>query len=166
MATNFRKGFSLVEMVVYIALLVVLLIIVVQVVFSVTRNNRIMRSARNIEVSAVEALERLNREIRNADSIDTTSSVLGSSPGVLSLDSVADGVASSVEFYLAGGRIRVRENGSEAGALTLASTTVTSLIFNRFSASSTEGVRITLTLESGTSTSYRSETFYSSVLVR
>lgn len=167
MATNRNKGFSLVEMLIYIAILVFMLIIIIQVVFSVTRSSRVVRSARNIETSASSALERMGREIRKAETLDTAASVFGSHPGLLSLDGEDDvGAAYSTEFYLLDGRIRMRENGADVGALTHASTTVTNLIFSRFYATSTEGVRIEMTLESGTTTSYRTETFYSSVLVR
>jgi type II secretory pathway pseudopilin PulG len=167
MAIKHSRGFSLIEMVVYIAILVFMLIIISEVVFSVSRNNRVIKAVRTVELSAVGALERMNREIRNADSIDTAASSFGVSPGVLSLDGEDDaGVAYSVEFYLSDGRVRVRENGIEAGALTQASSTVTTLIFSRFSATTTEGVRIEMAVESGTSTAYRSETFYSTVLIR
>lgn len=167
MAINPRKGFSLIEMVVYVAILVFMLIIVIEVVFSITRANRTLKSARAIELSAVTALERINREVRNADTIDTAASTFGANPGTLSLDGRdALGAAYSVEFYLSAGKVRVRENGADAGPLTLASSSVTSLIFNRFSATTSEGVRIEMRVESGTTTSYRSETFYSTVLVR
>ncbi|MEK7135098.1 MAG: hypothetical protein AAB780_00125 [Patescibacteria group bacterium] len=157
------EGFSLVEMVVYIAILVGMLVIVIQVVFSVTRSSQAVRSARNIETSAISALERMGRELRQAESIDT----VASTPSLLSLDGEDDaGTTYSREFYLLGGRLRLRENGVDAGALTHASTTVTNLVFTRFYATSTEGVRIEMTLESGTSTAYRTETFYSSILLR
>lgn len=166
-ARRWRDGFSLIEMVVYIAILVGMLVIVIQVVFSITRSSQMVHSARNIETSAVSALERIGRELRQAQSVDTVASTLNSHPGVLALDGESDaGVAYSREFYLSGGRLRLRENGVEAGVLTHASTTVTNLVFTRFYATSTEGVRIQMTLESGTSTAYRTETFYSSILLR
>jgi hypothetical protein len=167
MAIKHSRGFSLIEMVVYIVILVFMLFIISEVVFSVARNNRVIKAVRAVEVSAVGTLERINREVRNADSIDMAASAFGIPSGVLSLDGENDtGIAYAVEFYLSDGRVRVRENGVDAGALTQASSTVTSLIFNRFSATSTEGVRIEMTVESGTSTAYRSEPFYSTVLIR
>jgi type II secretory pathway pseudopilin PulG len=167
MTIKTHKGFSLVEMVIYIAILVAMLVIVVQVVFSITRTNRVIKAARTLETSAILALERISLETRKAESIDTLNSTLGSNPGTLSLDGEDDGGAPySLDFYLSGGRVQMRENGVEAGALTHASATVTSLIFRRFYASSTEGVRVEMVVESGTSTAYRTETFYSSVLLR
>lgn len=161
-----KKGFSLIEMVVYIAILVFMLVIVIEVVFSIARSSRTVRAVRNVETSAISALERMGRELRKADSINTASSTLSTSPGVLSLSGEESGVAYSAQFYLSGGRVMLRENGIETGALTHASSTVTSLVFSRFYATSTEGIRIQISIESGTTTAYRVETFYSSVLLR
>lgn len=166
MITSFKKGFSLVEMVIYIAILVMMLAIIIQVLLSIMGSNRIVRAVRNIETSAVTALSRMGREVRRAESIDLVSSTLGTHPGVLSLDGESDGVAYSVDFYLADGRLRLKENEVDVGALTQASSTVTNLVFSRFSATDTEGVKIQMTIESGTSTAYRIETFYSSILLR
>lgn len=166
-ARRWRDGFSLLEMVIYIAILVFMLAIVIQVVFSITRSSRAVQSARNIETSATSALERMGRELRQAEAIDIAASTFNIHPGVLSLDGEDNvGVAYSREFYLLGGRLRLRENGVEVGSLTHASTTVTNLVFTRFYATSTEGVRIEMTLASGTTTAYRTETFYSSILLR
>jgi len=167
MATNTKKGFSLIEMVVYIAILVFMLGIIIQVVFSLTRANRTIKAARTVELSAVTSLERIGREVRQADSVDIASSTLSSHPGVLSLDGTdSAGTAYALEFYLSGSQIRMRKDGVDAGALTQASSTVTSLLFTRFSATSTEGVRVEMSVESGTTTAYRSETFYSTFIIR
>lgn len=153
-------------MVIYIAILVFMLVIIIQVIFSVAKANRVVKSARTVELSAVAVFERISREVRKAEAIDTASSVWDVSPGTLSLDGGEGASAYSLEFYLTDGRVRVRQNGIEVGALTQASSTVTSLVFERFSATSTEGVRVQMTVESGTSTAYRSESFLFSTLLR
>lgn len=152
----------MVEMVVYVAVLVLMLVIVTGVVVSVSRSQRLLASSRNINDSGIALLERVQREVRGADSIDTDNSILGVNPGKLVLVSAT----TTWEFYLTSGRVRLKKNGADVGALTGASTTVTSLIFSRFSSGEFEGIRTRLTLESGTTTSFRSETFYSSALIR
>ena len=161
------KGFSLIEMVVYIAILVLMLTVVIQVIFSVVRANRVVQAGRNIERSALSSLERMSREVHQAGTIDTSESVFGSALGVLSLDGEdIDGNSRAVKFSLSSGQVRLLENGADVGALSVASATVSSLIFTRFYGTSTEGVRIQMTIESGTSTAYRAETFHTSALIR
>jgi type II secretory pathway pseudopilin PulG len=161
------KGFSLIEMIVYVVILVFMLMIVMSIVVSVTKSDRLIRSARNIETSAASALERIVRESRSMESVDVAASVIGVHPGRLSLDGEdASGNPRSVEFYLSSGRIMMSENGVVAGAITSPDAVVTSLVFNRFATSTAEGVRTVITIESGTSTSYRREDFYSSALLR
>ncbi len=153
-----KEGFSLIEMIVYISILALMLIIVIEVVFSITRSQRVIKSVRNIENSALETLERIEREVRRAESINATSSIFGVHPGKL--------VLGNVEFYLSDGRLYLKENGVDTGALTAEDVTVTNLIFRRFATSTIEGIRAEITIESGTSTHYRIETFYSSAVVR
>lgn len=154
-------------MLVYIGILVFMLAIIIEVVLSVGSADKVISSLRNIETSATLALERVSREARGSDTIVTASSVLGSHPGRLVLSSVnASGTVRTVEFYLSDGQLILRENGVDSGALTAADAYVTNLIFTRFASSTVEGVRTEIGLTSGTSTSFRSETFYSSTLLR
>jgi len=164
---NRQEGFSLIEMVVYIAILVFMLAIILEVVLSVSRSEQAIESARNVENSAALALERISREIRLAESVNTASSTLGVHPGRLILSGVDnEGDPRTVEFYFSQGKVMMRENGVSLGALTESKATATSLIFYRFASSTTEGIRTRITLESGTSTNFKVETFYSSTLIR
>lgn len=161
------SGFSLIEMVVYISILVFMLVIVLNVVVSVAKADRLIRSSRNVENSALVVLERVGRELRGAVAVRVASSTLDAHPGMLVLESEdSAGNERIVEFYLSAGRVYVREGGVELGALSGSDSSVASLIFRRFATSTIEGIRTELTVVSGTSTSYRSETFYSSALLR
>jgi len=151
-----KKGFSLIEILVYISILVFMLAIILEVVISITRSDRIIRTMRNIENSTILSMERITREVRQADSITVIE------PDVLVLEK-EDG---TVEFYLSNSRLFIKENGVEIGALTASSTRVADITFTRFASSTSEGVRVKLTLESGTTTNYRTENFYTSVIKR
>ena len=164
------KGFSLLEMLIYISILVLLLIVIMNIVISVVRSGRIINALRNVENSALISLERITRETRQADSMDTGGSILDSNPGRLVLESVEysgiGGTLCTVEFYLSSGTLMFSENGVEIGPLTQGDAKVSSLIFRRFSSLNSEGIRTEITLESGTSTYYRSNNFYSSATLR
>ncbi len=168
MKTKFhQKGFSLVEMIVYIAILSFMLALIIEVVLSVTRSERIIKATRAVENSAVMVLERVGREVRLADNILENESVFDSHPGVLTLTTIdGEGDAHEVSFYLSEGRIKQSVDGVELGPLTEERARVTDFRFYHVSSSGGEAIRTELTLESGTSTYYRTEKFYGASTLR
>lgn len=162
----YRKGFSLLEMIIYISILSFMLALIVEVVLSVTRSERIIKSARSVENSAVVTLERIGREVRGGEAIDVAQSVFGTHPGVLVVETVDESGTHESEFYLSDGRVMLRIDGVESGALTEEGARATELKFYRLSDGTAEAIRTELTLESGTSTYYRKEKFYSANALR
>ncbi len=161
------RGFSLVEMLIYMAILVLMLAVIMNIVISVISSGRVIKSLRNIENSTLVSFERITREIRQAGSINTASSVLNTNPSELILNDVDSlGNPRTVRFYLSSGILMMSENGMVAGALTQNNAYVSSLVFRRFSGSNSEGIRTEISIESGTSTHYRTNNFYFSSLSR
>lgn len=157
----------MIEMLIYITVLVGMLIIITRVVVTIAQYDRIIKSLRNIENSAILSIERVGREMREAESINVSQSTLEVHPGKLVLATTdTSGNPRTVEFYLSNGRLMLKENGADVGALTGSSTQVTNLVFRRFSGTNSEGIRTEMTLESGTSTHYRSKKFYSTSVIR
>src|SRR3990167_8468141 len=108
-----QKGFSILEMLIYISILVLMLAVVMNAIVAVTRSERLIKSLRQIEDSAVLAIERIGREVRGAESVNTGSSTLGAHPGRLVLEGLDDaGSPRTVEFYLSDGRLILKENGA------------------------------------------------------
>ena len=175
MSENFKKGislskvegFSLVEMLIYIAILILMLAVIMNVTVSVVRSGRIIKALRNVENSALISFERITRETRQAQSINLFSSVLDANPGRLVLVGTdALGNPRTVDFYLSSGVLMLSENGVDVGALTQPDAEVSSLVFHRFFSPNSEGIRTEITIESGTSTHYRSNNFYFSAILR
>jgi hypothetical protein len=162
-----NNGFSLLEMLIYVSILALMLVVIIEVTNSVVKSQRVMGSQRKIDNSLTLTFERIIREIRLAESVDTAASTLGSHPGVLALDGEDElGNLREVSFYLSGGQVVMEENGALVGAVSQSDVTVTSLIFQIFATSTSQGIRATITLESGTSTHYRSSNFYTSAVTR
>src|SRR3989338_5502326 len=98
---TYQRGFSLVEMVFYTAILAVALVAVMQTLVVIVRSYGVLRASQRIEQEATASMERMVREIRDASNVDDAGSVLGSSPGELLLNTTdAAGTAKTVEFYL------------------------------------------------------------------
>ena len=164
---NTKKGFSLLEMIVYISILVLMLGVIMSIAVSIVRSHRAIRASRSIENSAILSLERITREIRDADNVDSASSVFGADSGRLTLDSIdSSGNPRTVEFYLNSNTVFLKENGVDLGPLSQADALVRALVFRLVSSPSALGVRVEMTVESGTSTYYRTANFYTSANIR
>jgi prepilin-type N-terminal cleavage/methylation domain-containing protein len=164
---NSKAGFSLIEMVIYIAILALMLSVIVSVIYSLTQSNRQIRTTRLIENSAMIVLERIEREIREAETLIEGSSVFDVHPSSLTLSGEAQGGGlETTEIDFANGRIYLHQGGVDLGAISDPDVTVDSLIFRHFESGEVEGVRVELTFSAGTSTHLRTENFYSSILLR
>lgn len=165
--SNRERGFSLVEMIVYITILVFMLGIIMSIVISFARSQRAVKASKEVENSAIISLERISREIRLADGINVSSSTFDLNPGVLVLNSTDEGGSPrTVEFSFSSGGILLRENGLNVGAVSQTDARVTNLVFHIFSNNGVTGIRTEVSIESGTSTYYRSGNFYSSTTLR
>ena len=163
-----RRGFTLVEMIIYIAFFAVLSVLAVNATIMVMKSFYTLRLNQSVNQSATVALERLSREIRNAYDIDTANSTLGSSPGRLTLntkDSV--GANTTMEFYMdASSQLRLKEGGVEKGALVTKSVTLTNLVFLSISMTNSKAVKVEMTLHDSRATTTQAVKFYDTIVLR
>jgi len=158
---------TMIELILYVAILLVLAFVAVSSLIALSGAYRTMKSAQSIDTAGSLSLERMVREVRDATSVDTSQSTLGSSPGSLVLNTTdASGATTSVQFFVSGQSIHVKEAGVDKGPLTPASVRVTNLVFRQISTANSKAVKIELTLESGQAAYYRSKSFYSTVVLR
>lgn len=157
------RGYSLLEMIIYIAILALLLVVIISLTISITVSARGIKASKLVENSGIFALERIVRETRLASTVNGTS-VFGTNPGTLSLTTGT--TTRTVDFYVSSGQIYVRENGVVQGALTEASTTVTNLTFNLITSSSSQAVKTTITIQSGSGSTLKQKSFYATTILR
>ena len=93
------RGFSLVEMLVYVAILTLTSVVIVDSLVSMISSYRYFRVVSYVESTGVSGMERMTREIRSASSVDTGNSTLLTNPGVLTLVSTSGGVSTTTKFY-------------------------------------------------------------------
>jgi hypothetical protein len=157
------SGYTLIELIVYVALFVALSLLLVQSLITAVRVYAASEGTRAIAANADLALDRITREVRGADAVDG-SSVLGTSPSVVALSGEDVGGAShTVRFFVQGGVLEMSENGATS-ALTTDDVRVTNFTAYRLTNTS-DGFRVMLTLES-TGGIAQSATFYTSTLTR
>jgi Tfp pilus assembly protein FimT len=160
-------GVSLVEMLVYVALLTSVTTVVINGMITMSSTYNSLRLSKNVTTSATTALSRMVYEIRQAQSIDTTQSTFVTSPGQLTLNTTpASSASTTVKFYVQNGVLRVATGGVDEGQITLSNTTVTNLVFNQIQNSISKAVKISLTLQSTVGSKTKTETFYTTAVLR
>ncbi len=163
-----NRGISLVEMIMYIALLAVITVVVIDMMVSISVSYRTVKTTRDMENSAMTSMGRMETEIRDASSIDIPNSIFNTTSSVLSLN-VENGTStatSTIRFYLTGGQIEIDQNSASSGPLTLPSVTVSSLIFRNISTGYSSGVKIELTMTATTSANLMTKKFYDTAIIR
>jgi prepilin-type N-terminal cleavage/methylation domain-containing protein len=145
--TLLQNGFSLVEMILYIAILSVLTSALTVVVSSLFGTKTYVAGQEAISQSGTFALERISREIRKAHEVDIFSSTLLSHPGVLTLNTV-DGSnnPTTVRFFLSGTTLMMQEGSNASTPITKQSVAITNLAFSQFTNTNTEAVLVELSI--------------------
>lgn len=164
---NNKRGFELVEMIVYVAVLTIFSLIIVQTIVAMSQSLREIRVARDISSSASLSMERITRELRTANDIDSAQSVLNDNPGKLMLLTTdISGTAQTVSFFLENGSVNLYENDILTGSLTSGRASTTKLIFRSLSNGKDKAVKVEMTIASMRGSYYRTENFYSTVILR
>lgn len=167
MNSETQKGFTLVEIIIYIVVLVGMISSIVAVLVTLSRTENGITSSLAVSESAVSVIERFTHEMHVATSINTSTSTFNVNPGILELNSVdSNNNPRTVDFFVSNGAVHFNQNGVDQGSLTSANVTVTNLTFILTSTTTVAAVHIKLGLQSGTSTAYRSETFYATAALR
>lgn len=164
---NFRTGFTLIEMIVYVAILGIITVLAVNSTLEMTKAYVNLRVSRDMNTSATAVLERMTREIRGANDIDLAQSTLGANPGRLTLNTKdAVGADTTVEFYVENGLIKVKEGGVAKGALMTSSTQASSFIVRSLSNANSKAVKIDLTVAATRGNVSKTRNFYNTVVLR
>ncbi|MDP2637013.1 MAG: type II secretion system protein, partial [bacterium] len=85
-----KKGFMLVEMLVYVAVLAVIMGAVFSFLLWTAQSQLVVSSQRRLSIVASQALELVSKEAREAKGVYDPTSVFQSSPGQLSLETAKD----------------------------------------------------------------------------
>lgn len=156
-SNNNQKGFTLVELLLYLALSAIILTassLFIQLVLEARIKNRAIRE---VDQQGQLALEVISRAIANAETVTTPAT--GASASSLTLTSLTPSISPTVINDVAG-VLHIQEGASTAVPLTNSRVTVSGLTFTNLSRASTPGiVRVTFTI-STTNPSGRGESSF------
>lgn len=160
-----NKGFTLFEMIIYIAVIGMMFAVTIHTIVSFTQSYRRLAVLRSLDRSAVTILERMTRDIRNANSVDAAQSVFVTNPGTLAVVQTSGSNSTTTRYYTQSGQMLLDINGAYVGPLTLNSAQVNSLVFQQMTGTSTV-IRIDLTLQATSGGVTRTKPFHSTVILK
>ncbi len=155
-----QKGFSLVEMIFYIALFTIITIVVVNALISMTKSFRETSIQADL-VGSSSVMERITREVRQAYNISSIST----SDATLQTTDESDN-NKTIRFLLSGTNVQIFENDVLIGNLNSPSIRVTSLSFTQITTSHSKAIKISMSVISNKDASNRVENFYDTVVLR
>lgn len=133
-----RPGFTLIELIIYIALTAIVVVVLLRVMLTVMGTREKMETVSTVHQELRFSMDRITQSARNAVSVETGASVFGSSSGSLSL-AMGDASVSPTVFSLSGGRIYMRAATGAALPLTSTNMIVDQLQFTNLTASGSSG---------------------------
>jgi len=163
-----NRGYTLLEVVVYVGVLSVAVLAIFSILFSITRAFVEARIYNEVEISGTAAMERITREIRTAISVDDGNSVFDSHPGLLQLNTTDEaGTEKTIQFYFddANDAINLDDDGTDKGPLTGSGVEITNLVFRKWVNTKSTLVKIEMTVRSKKKPTFSAK-FYDSVVLR
>jgi hypothetical protein len=157
-----KKGHTLLEAVLYTAILTLLLFVMVNTFISIGHIYGTVHSVRSINSGAITMLDRLVYEIRRGESIVDAETIFGTILSSITLRTSAN----DISFEIVDGALTITETGGTGGSITSENVQVTAFVLERIVTGRGDGVKIALTLQSGTGRAERTKTFYTSAVLR
>lgn len=158
---DIKKGVSIVETVIYIAIFTVMSITVINSFLVIISSLSIIRMNHELLDSGSISMERISREIRNAKNIDLVNTPSGGT--VLQIKNLDD---IYIKFSKDSNALNLYEGGTLVGNLLTENIKINSISFIPISTTSSEGVKIQMTLEYNRGKVNKIENFYDTVVLR
>lgn len=155
-----KGGYSLLELVVYVALFAVISVVLVRSLLTVMKTYARAQAYRQLQNNGELVMERIIREVRDAESI--TGGTYNSSPGAITLTNAQ--INTTVGFTVADRAVVVTTEGVPA-VLSSENVRVDSLVFRVLTTPYGTGVKTELLLSTSGNPSV-SAAFYSTTLLR
>src|SRR3989338_2893396 len=122
------RGFSLIEIVLYIAMVGVVLVVAAMFATDFFSSNAKVQALEEASRNARYAADRIAAEVRSAATINQGASVFGANPGTLSIGSSVP-LNDPTVFTVSGGALMVSQGGAPAEPITSGRVSITDLTF-------------------------------------
>ncbi len=150
------KGFTIIELVVYLGLFILVATFITLFSLVFLREQRDLIISGNLTSAVIESLNLISYEIRNAEEVYSPTSVFNQDNSQLSLKTKKNlptgETYTYVDFYLSGNKLFIKRESEEAMVLNPADINISRFfVENIFSTSTIESLRINITAEATSS---------------
>ena len=126
-----------------------------------------LRISRDINDSSVKIMERMTRDIKSATSVDLVNSTFNANPGRLTLSTVnASGTPMTVEYYISGNALHVKEDGVDKGSLLSSQTSISGVLFNYINTGRSIAIKVGLYVTASRAGVNDTDYFYDTIIMR
>lgn len=151
---SIKKGFTLVELIVYTGLVALLIFFLSGFVLNVLRVEGLTSVKRQTTEVAKTVLGDISLEARRGEKLYVATSIFSSSAGQLSIETKSDlgpeETVGFIDYYLSGGLLYKKKEGEEPFLLSGSDVTISEFRIERFGVGGTgDGVKIFLTISGG-----------------
>ena len=164
---HLKAGYSLIELLIYIAVFSALVILVMNVFivfmsfFNEGRGNRAILESGNV------VMDRISREVRGAVAVRDSTSTFGSSFGTLDLDTFdSNNNTTNIKFTVNNGGIDLIRGSTDLGNLLGSNVEVTNLVFRKIITAHSNAIKIEMTLKDKRDPNTLTQNFYNTVILR
>jgi hypothetical protein len=144
---NFEKGFTLVELIVYMAGLLALGSVLIVMIMQFYGLYKEVIAIPRADRTGLLLIDTLTKEIRSARAIDVIDSQFNTTNGVLSLISNKDETEIKKKFFIQDGKVYSQINSNTLESLTGSTFTVSNLHFYFVPTNVSQGVRFVIELQ-------------------
>lgn len=161
-----KSGYTLVETVIYIAMLTIVYFLIISTLLSFKNSYRNILALRLVDNSAIDSMERMSRDIRWSTTVDTNNSILDTTPGALTIVSTSNGISTTTKFYLQNNIIKIDINGVYYGPLTISNASVTSLIFRKMDSGISTAVKVDMMISGTSGQVTKTKSYHTTILMK
>ncbi|MFT5280676.1 MAG: type II secretory pathway pseudopilin PulG [Flavobacteriaceae bacterium] len=161
-----QKGYTLVEIIVYVVIFSFVGVALINVLINLTTNFAITRINRTLQETGTSVLSRIENEVNNAYTVDVVYSNLGGHPGDLYIYKDEFESNTLVRFYIDNDVVYISEDDSLLGPLSSSSVDIDNLIFDHIVTSQGQALRVSLSLSASQGSITRSADFFTTLILR
>lgn len=158
------EGFSLIEIIVYLAIFSFLSILVIRSFITILASSSVINTNYRLLDSGSVAIDRISYEIRRAKSVDLSNSYFSVDDGAIRLKDEND--SSYVDFLKSDDALIFSKNGTVVDNLLSNDIILNKLIFNRIVTVNGEALKIEMEIQDKKSDPIRKEKFYDTIILR
>ncbi len=158
------QGFSIIETVVYLALLIIVSVLVIQNIILLFKNYNIVKTNQEIEYNAINIIDKISRDIKDSKNVIVNESVFSIPQGSLSLNTASG----SIKYYFEDNKIKYMKDGNYFSNLSTKNIFVDNFKFYYINATNTEAIRLELGLRSKAhlDNDFINKNFYTTIQLR